>query len=325
VKRRKFLTLVGGATAWPLAARAQQFVMPVIGVLSPRTPATTAIPIEAFRRGMAELGYDEGKSYVLDFRFAEGQYELLPRLAEQLVAAKVHIIVALGSPSVRAAQRATSRIPIVIAGTGDAVQSGLVASLARPGGNTTGSSQLTTDVLTRQVQLTVTVLPNLSRIAILTNPGSATRAAVLKTVEQAARGKGAIVIPVDIRNADELDRGFAAIRRERGQAVLIAADSFLLSQTERIARLAAASMLPSSANWPEYARAGGLFSYGPDLKDGYRRAATYVDKILKGAKPADLPIEQPTKFELIINLKTAKALGLEIPSNLLFTADEVIE
>jgi putative ABC transport system substrate-binding protein len=319
------LTLVGGATAWPLAARAQQSMMPVIGFLSGRTPATTAVPIAAFRRGMTELGYDEGKGYVLELRFAEGQYELLPRLAEQLVAAKADIIVALGSPSVRAAQRATSRIPIVIAGTGDAVQSGLVASLARPGGNTTGSSQLTTDVLTRQVQLTVTVLPNLSRIAILTNPGSATRAAVLKTVEQAARGKGAIVIPVDIRNADELDRGFAAIRRERGQAVLIAADSFLLSQTERIARLAAASMLPSSANWPEYARAGGLFSYGPDLKDGYRRAATYVDKILKGAKPADLPIEQPTKFELIINLKTAKALGLEIPSNLLFTADEVIE
>jgi putative ABC transport system substrate-binding protein len=326
MNRREFLGVLGGAAAaWPRRALAQQTKIPVIGFLSGRTPAASVISVAAFRQGMTELGYDEGKNYAVEFRYSEGQYELLPRLAEQLVAAKVDIIVALGSPSVRAAQRATSRIPIVIAGTGDAVQSGLVASLARPGGNTTGSSHLTSDVLARHVQLMVTILPNLSRIAILTNPGSATRKALLKSVAYAAKRKNAIVIAVDARNANELNSGFAKIKRERAQAVLIGGDSFLISQTEQIARLAADSMLPSSANWPEYAQAGGLFSYGPDIKDGYRRAATFVDKILKGAKPADLPIEQPTKFELIINRKTAKALGLEIPANLLFTADEVIE
>jgi len=325
MRRREFIAAFGSAALSPHCALAQRTRIPVIGFLSGRTVATSVIPLEAFRQGMTELGHEEGKSYAVEFRYTEGQYELLPRLAEQLVAAKVDIIVALGSPSVRAAQLATSRIPIVIAGTGDAVQSGLVTSLARPGGNTTGISQLTSDVLARHVQLMVTIVPNLSRIAILTNPGSATRAALLKSVEQAAEGKGAIVIAVDIRNANELSNAFAKIKRERAQAVLIGGDSFLISQTEQIARLAVNSMLPSSANWPEYAQAGGLFSYGSDLKDGYRRAATFVDRILKGAKPADLPIEQPTKFELIINRKAAKVLGLEIPANLLFTADEVIE
>jgi putative ABC transport system substrate-binding protein len=325
VRRREFISLIGGAATWPRRVLAQQTKIPVIGFLSGRTPATSSIPVDAFRRGMAELGYNEGKDYAVEFRYTEGRYELLPRLAERLVTAKVDIIVALGSPSVRAAQRATSRIPIVIAGTGDAVQSGLVASLARPGGNTTGSSHLTSDVLAKHVQLMMTILPNISRIAILTNPGSATRKALLKSVEQAAGGKSAIVIAVDARNVDELNNGFAKIKRERAQALLIGGDSLLISQTEEIARLAADSLLPSSANWPEYAQAGGLFSYGSDIKDSYRRAATFVDKIIKGAKPADLPIEQPTKFELIINRKTAKALGLEIPASLLFTADEVIE
>ncbi len=325
MRRREFISLIGGAATWPRRVLAQQTKIPVIGFLSGRTPATSIIPVDAFRRGMAELGYNEGKDYAVEFRYTEGRYELLPRLAERLVTAKVDIIVALGSPSVRAAQRATSRIPIVIAGTGDAVQSGLVASLARPGGNTTGLSHLTSDVLAKHVQLMMTILPNISRIAILTNPGSATRKALLKSVEQAAGGKSAIVIAVDARNVDELNNGFAKIKRERAQALLIGGDSLLISQTEEIARLAADSLLPSSANWPEYAQAGGLFSYGSDIKDSYRRAATFVDKIIKGAKPADLPIEQPTKFELIINRKTAKALGLEIPASLLFTADEVIE
>jgi putative ABC transport system substrate-binding protein len=215
----------------------------MIGFLSGRTPATTANAVETFRQGMSELGHAEGKSFAVDLRYAEGQYDRLPALAKELVTAKVDVIVALGSPSVRAAQQATSRIPIVIAGTGDAVQSGLVVSLARPGGNTTGVSQLTADVLARHVQLMMTLLPNMSRIAILTNPGSSTRAAILKSVEQAAKAKGAIIIPVNARNADELDNGFATIRRERAQALLIPGDSFLISQTERISRLAADSRL----------------------------------------------------------------------------------
>jgi putative ABC transport system substrate-binding protein len=299
--------------------------VPVIGFLSPRSSSDSERSFNAFREGLRELGYIEGRSIVIEARFADGRYEYLPRLAEQLVALKVDIIVAVASPAVRAAQRATKSIPIVIGGTGDAVQSGLVKSLARPGGNTTGSSNLISDIITKHFQLITTVLPQLSHLAVLLNPGSSTRSAALKSIEETARPLGVNVMPVDVRSRDDIDLGFARMKRDGAEALIVVADAFIISQLERIAALGLQLKLPSIFEFREFPEAGGLFSYGTNQKDVYRRAATYVDKILKGAKPADLPVEQPTKFEFVINLKTAKSFGLEIPPKLLFTADEVIE
>jgi len=326
MRRREFVVgLAGVAVVGPFGARAQKFSVPAIGFLTGRSSKDADGALNKFREGMRELGYIEGKSFLVEARNANGQYGALPALAEQLANLKVDVIVAIGSPAVRAAQRATSTIPIVIGSTGDAVASGLVASLSRPGGNTTGLSSLITDVVTKQLQLLLTTLPGLSRIAVLSNPGSATRAPALQRVEQAGQTKGVVVTSVDVSIAADVDRGFAMMNRERIEGLIIFGDSLIFSQLPQIAKLAADSKIPSAFGFREYPDAGGLFSYGASINEEYRRAATYVDKILKGAKPADLPVEQPNKFELVINLKTAKAIGLEIPSQLLLTADEVIE
>ena len=328
MKRREFITLLGGTVvAWPATTGAQQPErMRRIGFLFGSPPSDRDLNyLDEFRRGMHDLGHKEEKDFVLEPRYADRQYGSLTRLAEELVRLKVDIIVAAGSPAIRAAQQATTTIPIVIAATGDPVASGLVTSLARPGGNTTGLSSVSPDLYTKHLQLMAMLLPKLARVAVLTNPGSSTRNAVLSAVENAGQAAGITIHPIDVGTAEEIIRGFANLKRAQGEAVIVVPDSFLNGQTQQIAELSIKYRLPSTMGIREYVESGGLMSYGSNLADHFRRAATYVDKILKGEKPGEIPVEQPTKFELVINLKTAKALGLDIPPQLLALADEVIE
>jgi putative ABC transport system substrate-binding protein len=321
LKRREFITLVGGAAAWPLAASAQQRSKPWrIGLLSLR-PAL----FDGFREGMNDLGYVERKDFIIEPRSADGQSGRLATLAEELVRIEVNVIVAVGSPSIRAAQRATTQIPIVMAATGDAVLSGLVGSLARPGGNTTGLSFLSPDICTKQLQLMALMVPKLSRVALLLSPDSLTRTAVLKAVESAGRDGGITILPLEVGVAEELGRGFANLRRTQAEAVVVAPSGFLNQQARQIAELSIKFQLPSSTQFREFVEAGGLMSYGANPVSGARRIAAYVDKILRGVKPGEIPVEQPTKFDLLFNLRTAKVIGLDVPSTLLALADEVIE
>ena len=323
MKRRQFITLLGGAAAaWPLAARAQpENKLWRIGFLSPRAPSQINL-IDAFRQGMRDLGYVEGRTFLIEARYADGQYDRLPTLARELLELGADIILAVGSPAIRAAQLATKTVPIVMAGSGDPVAIGLVVSLARPGGNTTGSSP---DISTKHLQFLRMIRPELVRVAVLGNPGSLTRAAVVNAVKDAARNIGVTVVELDASTPQEIERGFARFTEEHAQAVIVAPDAFLIGQGSQIANLAIRYRMLSIMENREYVVSGGLMSYGPSLVDSYRRAATYVDKILKGAKPADLPVEQPTKFEFVINLKTATTLGLTIPPGVLALADDVIE
>jgi putative ABC transport system substrate-binding protein len=246
-------------------------------------------------------------------------------MAQELVQLNVDISVAVASPAIRAAQQATATIPIVMAGTGDPLASGLVASLGHPGGNTTGLSLLSPDISTKHVQFLNMLVPTLSRVALVLNPGSSTRASVLAAVENAGRKAGIVILPLDAGTPQDIERAFVTMTQEHADAFIVMPDAFLIAQGPQIAELASRHLLPSIAEYREYVQRGGLMSYGPSLANSYRRAAAYVDKILKGAKPGDIPIEQPTKFEMFINLKTAKALGLNIPDMLLAIADEVIE
>jgi putative ABC transport system substrate-binding protein len=326
MNRRELITLLGGtiAAAWPLMARAQKKGSPwLIGFLSPRS-VSDANFIDDFRLGMQDLGYIEGKDFVIEARYGNGEYRRLPSLAQELVQLNVDVIVAVASPAIRAAQQATATIPIVIAGTGDPLASGLVASLGHPGGNTTGLSLLSPDISTKHVQFLMMLVPTLSRVAVVLNPGSSTRASVLGAVENAGRKTGIAILPLDAGTPQDIERVFVTITQERADAVLVMPDAFLVGQGPQIAELASRHLLPSIAEYREYVQRGGLMSYGPSFANSYRRAATYVDKILKGAKPGDIPIEQPTKFEMFINLKTAKAIGMRIPDGLLSLADAVI-
>ena len=322
MRRRDFISLVGTAATWPLAARAQQQRSKPwrIGLLSLR-PAL----FDGFREGMHDLGYVEGKDFIIEPRSADGQSGRLATLAEELVRLEVNVIVATGSPSIRAAQRATTQIPIVMAATGDAVLSGLVGNLARPGGNTTGLSFLSPDICTKQLQFMALMVPKLSRVALLLNPVSLTRTAVLKAVETAGRDGGITIFPLDVGTAEEVARGFADLRRTQAEAVIVAPDGLLNQQARHIAELSIKFQLPSSTQFHEFVEVGGLMSYGPNTVSGARRVAAYVDKILRGVKPGEIPVEQPTKFDLVINLTTARALGLTVPDKLLALADEVIE
>ena len=279
----------------------------------------------AFPRGMRELGYVEGKNLVIEWRFADGKYERLPGLAAELVQMKVEVIVTAGTPPTQAAQRATSTIPIVTAAVTDPVASGFAASLARPGGNITGLSLIWVDLIPKQLELLKTIKPTLSRVAVLANSSNSSHPAILKSLQTAAQQFGVKVLPVDARTMEDIERGFATMTRERAEAVIIVGDPYFIGQRRQIVELAVKNRIPSIFPFREDVAAGGLMSYGQNLNDFYRRAATYVDKILKGAKPGDLPIEQPTVFELIINRKTAKALGLTISNELLLRADKVIE
>jgi putative ABC transport system substrate-binding protein len=328
-RRRLLIALGAGALAAPLRAFAQQQdKVRRIGFLAARTRSTSSNPdvyYDAFVQGMRELGYVEGKNLLIEWRFADGKIERLPGLASELVRAKVEVIATHGTTGTQAAQRATRTIPIVFGSANDPVASGFAASLARPGGNITGLSLISVDVSQKHLELLKTLVPRMSRVAVLVNPGNSSLPAVLKSIQAAAQQFGVKVLPADARTPEEIEHGFAAMRRERADAVIILNDTFFIGQRRQITELAARNRLPSMFPFREDVEAGGLMSYGQNLADHYRRAATYVDKILKGAKPSDLPIEQPTKIHLAINRKTAKALGLKIPQELLLRADEVIE
>jgi putative ABC transport system substrate-binding protein len=309
----------------PLAASAQKKGNPwLIGFLTPRSVSDLTF-IDDFRLGMRDLGHVERKDFLIEARYGDGEYRRLAAMAQELVELNVDVIVAAASPAIRAAQQATSTIPIVMAGTGDPIASGLVANLAHPGGNTTGLSLLSPDVSTKQVQFLTMLVPTLSRVAVVLNPGSSTRASVLRSVENAGRTAGIAILPVDAGTVQEIERGFVTMTQEHADAFLVMADAFLIGQGQRIAELASRYSLPSICEYREYVQTGGLMSYGPSLANSYRQAAAYVDKILKGVKPGDIPVEQPTKFDLVLNRTTAKALGLTVPDKLLAIADEVIE
>jgi len=308
----------------PLTGRAQQpEKIYRIGFLT--GTSSDAIPLPKLREALRELGYVEGKTIAFEYKFAEDKNERLPGLAAELVRSKVDIIVAHGSPAILAAKKVTSTIPVVMVGPGDPVATGFIASLARPGANITGVSNTDVGVAAKRLELLKAALPKLSRVVALKNPTNPAAEPLFRETQAAARTLGIEIHLIDVRDPGELERAFSMMAKARADALNVIADPMFLSQRRRIANLAITKRLPSVFARNENVEAGGLMSYGAVLGDLYRQAATYVDKILKGAKPADLPVEQPTKFELVINLKTAKALGLTIPQSLLLRADQVIE
>ncbi len=309
-----------------LAAEAQQVgKVPRIGILPPGPISERVHLWEAFRQGLRDLGYVEGQNIILVFPSAEVKPERLPELAAELVSLKVDIIVAAAGPAVRAAQQATKTIPIVAPVMTDPVEIGFAASLARPGGNITGLTLISSDLSGKRLELLKTVVPGVSRIAVLFNPTAPITPPQMRETKVAARTLGVQLQFLEVRDPDDFERVFQAAAKERAGALITLDDSFVFTHHARIVKLAAKSRLPAIYGFREFVQAGGLMSYAANLLDMYHRAATYVDKILKGAKPGDLPIEQPTKFELIINLKTAKALGLTIPQSVLIRADQVIQ
>jgi putative tryptophan/tyrosine transport system substrate-binding protein len=326
MKRRAFITLLGGAAAWPLAARAQQAVTRRIGLLETSSPSPARVQLwETLRQRLRELGYLEGQNIAFESRFGEGNLDRLPDLAAELVALKVEVIVTSGTPASLAAKHATRTVPIVMAQLADPVGAGLVASLGRPGGNVTGLTTQDTDLIGKRLELLLEVVPKDSLIALLvdeTNPGTVL---IARGTQVAARSVGVQIQDLGVRDPGELDRVFFAMKEGRAGALIVESSSMLFTWRTRLAELALENRLPTMFAQREYAKAGGLMTYAADFSDLFRRAATFVDKILKGAKPVDLPVEQPTKFELVINLKTANALGLEVPATLLARADEVIE
>jgi putative ABC transport system substrate-binding protein len=326
LKRRQFIALLGGAAAWPLAARAQQAgPLRRIGFLFGAIPPDHFGTGRGFMQGMRDLGYLEGKDFVVEWRSAEGHYERLPDLAAELVRMNVDVIVTGSSPAVRPAQQATATIPIVMGYSTDPVRSGFVASLAHPGGNTTGLAGSGDDSSPKQLELLATIVPKLSRVAYLTNPQSPTSVTLMKSAQSAAEKAGILLVTVEARNPQEIDDAFAAMAKQDVAAVMVGTDALLFIQRQQIAQLALRNRLASIFQLREYVVAGGLMSYGESLEEFYRRAASFVDKIFKGAKPGDLPIEQPTRFNLVINRKAADEIGLTIPPQLYIFADEVIE
>jgi len=321
------VTLTLSMLVAPLAAEAQPPIKVArVGWLSDGIRAGAASHLhEAFLHGLRDLGYVEGQNLVMERRDAEGQLDRLPALAAQLVARQVEVIVTWGVPGTRAAQQATSTIPIVMAEAGDPVRTGLVASLARPGGNVTGLSVMDPDLNSKQLQLLKEAAPKISRVAVLYNPTFPASVLSLREVQAAGPALGLAILPMEVRTADELDAQLAVMTSMHADALLTFGDPFTSRHQSRLLDFAATHQWPAASLWREFVEAGGLLSYGPSLRDLFRRAATYVHKILQGAKPGDLPVEQPMKFDLILNLKTAKALGLTIPPTLLFQADEVIK
>jgi putative ABC transport system substrate-binding protein len=311
----------------PSAADAQRAAnLSRIGFLAPLSPSDLRVErfLQAFRQGLRDLGYVEGQNIAIEFRWAGGQYDRLPGLAAELVRLKVNVIVAAGPPAIHAAKQATETIPIVMAAVADPVAAGFVASLARPGGNITGISNMVAEVVGKQLELLKEVRPKVSRVALLGNPANPNYTSLVQHAQSAARTLGIRLQPLEAREPRAIDSAFAAITTERAGALIVLADTVLLDHRTQIADYAVRRRLPTVFAVSEFVEAGGLLAYGPSLSDGFRRAAAYVDKILKGAKPADLPIEQPTTFELVVNLKAAKALELTIPQAVLQRADHVI-
>ena len=325
MKRRDFITLLGGAAAaWPLAAHAQQPALPVVGFLHPEFRQQIAKRLEAFLKGLEQAGFVDGQNVTISYRWAEGQNDKLPALAADLVHQKAAVIATPGSiPATLAAKAATSTIPIVFATGADPVAVGLVASLNRPGGNVTGVTSLNINIATKRLELLHQLVPQATRYFVLINPGSPVSGSFVKDVEVAAPKLGLHVDILRASNASEIDTAFTAL--QRGNALLSSPDSFLYSRRDQIIALSARYAVPTAFDTSDYVEAGGLLSYGADFLDVLHRAGRYVGCILKGEKPADLPVEQSEKFELAINLKTAKALGITVPPNLLALADAVIE
>jgi putative ABC transport system substrate-binding protein len=325
MKRREFITLLGGsAVAWPLAARAQQPAILVIGFLSGRSPAESAGVVAAFRKGLLETGYAEDQNVKIDFRWAEGQLDRLPALASELVHRPVDVIAALGESGL-AAKAATPSIPIVFGSGGDPVEMGLVASLNRPSSNITGATFLTAALGAKRLGLLRELVPGTEVVALLVNPNTPVGRVQIRDVQEAARGLGQRLVVLDAGTDEKIEAAFAALDPQRVSALLVGADPFFDTRRERLVALASQHRVPAIYQFREYALAGGLMSYGTSIADMYRLVGLYVGRVLKGEKPADLPVMQVTKFELVINLKTAKTLGLKISDNLLSLADEVIE
>jgi putative ABC transport system substrate-binding protein len=325
MQRREFITFLGGAAAAPLFAHAQQPAMPVVGFLHYASPNTIAHIAEAVRRGLKEAGYIEGQNVRIEYRWADGHYDRLPALAAELVHRQVTVITAGGNVAAQAAKAATSVIPIVFTSGADPVWSGLVASLSRPGANLTGASLVAAELAVKRLEVIRELLPNTRAVAMIVNPNYPGADSEMAEVEAAGRAIGLQIQKVTAGDVSALETAFATINQMHADAVTVGTDGFFITRREQIAALAARYTVPGIYPFPDFPAAGGLASYGASLADAYRQAGVYTGRVLKGAKPAELPITQPVKFELIINLKTAKALGLKIPPGVLSRADEVIE
>jgi putative ABC transport system substrate-binding protein len=325
VRRRNFIALLGAAAMSPLGARAQQTAMPVIGWLGSLSPSPNALLLAAFRRGLAEIGYVEGQNLALEYRWAEGRYDQLPALAADLVGRKVDAIVAGSGPPALAAKSATSTIPIVFTTGTDPVADGLVASLARPGGNLTGVGGLNVELMPKRLELISELVPQARVIALLVNPSNPDTERMMQDVQEAARAKGVKLPILKAGTESEIAAAFASAIQMRADALIVRSDSFFYGSREQLVSLAARHTVPVIYSLRDFATTGGLISYGPSLPAVYRLVGIYAGRILKGEKPADLPVMRPTTFELVINLKTAAALGLTVPQTLLARADEVIE
>ena len=328
MRRRDFFALIGGAVAWPIRVGAQQPAGKIhrIGWLGPGSFAAVPHLDEAFRQGLHDLGWVEGRNIVIDYRFAGGEFDRLPDLAAELMRLNVDIIVAVATASSAAAKKATDTIPIVMIGAGDPVGVGLIKSLARPSGNVTGLSfSVEMETFGKGLELLKEAVPYARRVAVLSNPASPAQPLAISGISSVAKSLGVELQLLEVRDGNQFGGAFEAIAKERAGALLVVADTLFMINRKRLVDLAAASRLPVAYGYKEHVEVGGLMSYGPSLSDLWRRAAIFVDRILRGAKPADLPVEQPTKFELVINLKSAKALGLTIPPTMLARADEAIE
>jgi putative tryptophan/tyrosine transport system substrate-binding protein len=324
IRRREFITLIGGAAAWPLAARAQQVgKLPTIGVLA-ASPSAESQRVAAFVQRLRELAWIDGHNLTIEYRWAEGRNERIAENAAELVRLKVDVIVTQGTPSTLAAKQATAVIPIVFAGAGDPVGTGLVASLARPGGNLTGLSIQSAETAGKRLELLREIVPGLGRLAIMTNVGNPASVLEMGETQAAARKLGLEVTTSEIRRAEEIAPAFEALRH-RADALYLCPDPLMITNRTRINILAVGARLPTMHGLREYVESGGLMFYGPNIPDQYRRVADIVDKILRGTKPSEIPVEQPTKFDLVVNITTAKAIGLTIPESFLLRADEVIE
>ena len=327
MRRREFISLLGGAAvAWPIAARAQQAAMPVVGFLGSRSPDDSANLVAAFRAGLSETGFVESRNVILEFRWAEDQYDRLPMLAADLVAHRVAVIAAAGgNPAGLAAKAATTKIPIIFLTGADPVQFGLVKSLSRPDGNLTGVAALTNTLAPKQLELLREVAPKATVAAFLVNPKNPLAESDTRDVQSAAGTTGQQILILSASNDSDLDNAFAALVQQKAGALLVQSDPFFNSRPDKIVALAARDAIPAIYQWRDFPAAGGLMSYGTDLAEAHRLVGVYTGKILKGAKPTDLPVQQLVKVQFIINLKTAKALGLNVPNTLIGRADEVIE
>jgi len=326
MRRREFITLIGGAAAWPLAARAQQQAMPVIGYLDTASASATAHLVAAFHEGLNGAGYYEGRNVAIEYRWSDGDYDKLPRLAADLVRHNVAVIATINTPTILAAKAATKTIPIVFAVGVDPIKFGLVESLNRPAGNLTGLTQLNIEMEAKRVQLLHEFAPSATTIALLINPSSSAYSeAATESAQSAARRLGVRLLVLNASTPSGIESAFVRLAEEQVQLLLVSGDSFLVAQREQLVDLAARHAVPTLYHRREFTAVGGLMSYGPPLSEAYYVVGDFTGRILKGKKPADIPVHQSTKFELVLNLKTAKALGVTMPDKLLAIADEVIE